>query len=636
MHNSFRNYRQAMAFYAVALITIVLTALPAHAQYKALTWEFDDEKVIGFAQQPARDDVVPGEFIIDPPTLQNLGFRWYIEGDTNANAQVAVVYRVKGDAQWKEAQPLLRVQQEIVKRFSYREIYNHFRTGNLFAGSVLFLKPGTEYEVRFTMTDPDGGAPAEPKVVSVTTRQEPKAYESGRTLHIYPEDYQGKKKAADADIYKDIPSAYEAATPGDIILLHEGIHKAKGAPYVLAKSGEHGKPIVFRGEGAQKSIIEGEDMKAELFHIPGGNHLMFEDLGVRNFHMFIQTGHPRVVDNKGPGASWLTVRRCDVKDVIRGIWTYSVKSENWYIADNVFTGVDKNAQWYPRTKDYMGGSHTAVNVIGKGHVVCYNRVTQFSDSIAINNITPPAEIDAMSVSIDFYRNDLSKAMDDTIEADYGCHNVRVYENLLYNTHTAISLQPSFGGPIYFIRNVAYGISVLNFKWNNQPTGILAYHNTLVSAGNAFNTPTWSNAKVFNNLLMGNGGMINGGTFTPEKTMMDYNGYGSIPRDDRPSVRWYHGSSERLMLQTLEAFTKATGYESHGIQVSPDIFVHGPAVVRGTTYQPADFDLRLKPDANAVNAGLKLANINDDFTGDAPDLGAFEAGADMPHYGPRDK
>src|SRR3984957_1568776 len=37
--------------------------------------------------------VKPGEFIVDHPKLINLGFEWFIDGDDNRNAQVAVSYR---------------------------------------------------------------------------------------------------------------------------------------------------------------------------------------------------------------------------------------------------------------------------------------------------------------------------------------------------------------------------------------------------------------------------------------------------------------------------------------------------------------------------------------------------------------
>lgn len=55
---------------------------------------------------------------------------------------------------------------------------------------------------------------------------------------------------------------------------------------------------------------------------------------------------------------------------------------------------------------------------------------------------------------------------------------------------------------------------------------------------------------------------------------------------------------------------------------------------GATCEPPQWDLRLQPDSRAVDAGVCLPNINDDYTGDAPGLGAFELDRPMPHYGPR--
>ena len=43
--------------------------------------------------QAAGNRTTTGEFVIDPPTLINLGFEWFIEGDDNRNAAVAVRYR---------------------------------------------------------------------------------------------------------------------------------------------------------------------------------------------------------------------------------------------------------------------------------------------------------------------------------------------------------------------------------------------------------------------------------------------------------------------------------------------------------------------------------------------------------------
>jgi hypothetical protein len=50
--------------------------------------------------------------LIEPPTLINLGFEWFIEGDDNRNAVVEVSYRKQGDTGWSSALPLLRLHGE--------------------------------------------------------------------------------------------------------------------------------------------------------------------------------------------------------------------------------------------------------------------------------------------------------------------------------------------------------------------------------------------------------------------------------------------------------------------------------------------------------------------------------------------
>jgi hypothetical protein len=46
------------------------------------------------------------------------------------------------------------------------------------------------------------------------------------------------------------------------------------------------------------------------------------------------------------------------------------------------------------------------------------------------------------------------------------------------------------------------------------------------------------------------------------------------------------------------------------------------------------DLRLAPRSRAVDAGVVLPGLTDGFAGRAPDLGAYEQGKELPHYGPR--
>ena len=46
------------------------------------------------------------------------------------------------------------------------------------------------------------------------------------------------------------------------------------------------------------------------------------------------------------------------------------------------------------------------------------------------------------------------------------------------------------------------------------------------------------------------------------------------------------------------------------------------------------DLLPRAGTAVVDAGLRLPNVNDGFRGRAPDIGAYEAGSDLPHFGPR--
>ena len=55
-------------------------------------------------------------------------------------------------------------------------------------------------------------------------------------------------------------AAYEKARPGDVILLHAGVYQG---PFELNKSGEPGRPIVFRGAGDGEAVLEGDGGKAD-------------------------------------------------------------------------------------------------------------------------------------------------------------------------------------------------------------------------------------------------------------------------------------------------------------------------------------------------------------------------------------
>ncbi|MDD9997408.1 MAG: hypothetical protein OXQ89_06640, partial [Rhodospirillaceae bacterium] len=184
------------------------------------------------ALPPSPEAVVAGELLTEPPTLHNLGFEWFIQGDSNRNASVAVSYRPRGQTAWAAAMPLLRLQRERIYAVSRVDLI----APNMFAGSVLDLLPDTEYEVRFAMSDPDGVHGTAERVLTVRTRAEPEPWTGGRVFHVYPHGHEGPKIEPS---FEGLMCAYNfwcAGTdwatagrprvrPGDTILVHAGVYR---------------------------------------------------------------------------------------------------------------------------------------------------------------------------------------------------------------------------------------------------------------------------------------------------------------------------------------------------------------------------------------------------------------------------
>src|SRR5687767_6546379 len=137
----------------------------------------------------AEDRTTAREFIAEPPTLVSLGFEWQIDGDDNRNATVSVSYRRRGEQDWKAGPPLLRIGNERINENAL-----HYMTPNGFAGSLFELEPGSNYEARFVLSDPDGVSGRTERIVSVRTRVEPMPAAGGKVYHVYPPGHKGERQ----------------------------------------------------------------------------------------------------------------------------------------------------------------------------------------------------------------------------------------------------------------------------------------------------------------------------------------------------------------------------------------------------------------------------------------------------------
>jgi hypothetical protein len=668
---------------------------------------------VSVAAAPRQDPVEPGEFVIENPTLINLGFEWFIRGDDNRNAKVDVSYRKHGETTWKQGLPLLRLQGERI--YQNQGVFD-VQSPNMFAGSILDLQPDTPYEARFVLSDPDGVRTQRKgtltKIVTVRTRPEPRPYAGGRTFHVYPKGYQGTKMEPAFDALMcaynyycgggdTVTAGRPRVKPGDTILVHGGLYKYHPeyytgdisinattpfeGTYYLTASGTPEKPIVIKGAGDGEVIFDGNG-NFNLFNVKAANYNYFEGVTIRNTDIGIWAGTQFIAGSKG-----LTVKKSRFENVNIGIFTNYSGSSNFYIADNYFMGRDDskhlfgwNGNFWAQFNGVDGqvfppklDSYTAVRLYGPGHVVSYNYVANFHDGIDIEtygnpdgshaidgpHYPPKGFWDRRPVAIDFYNNYMTNFHDNAFEIDGSMHNVRVMRNMMVNSAShPFCNQPAIGGPIYWIRNIAYHAPGGSTRMTNGAAGVLFYNNSILTETAAGSS---ANSHWRNNLMLGENSApaifsVNTNT---NYSSSDYNGFRTNP-GAAFSFQWnspptniladYSGllvarprgsvsanpTLETRRFKTLAEYSHATGQDQHSVEVDYDIFVN----VKGldaqdlkkvqALYRAEDFDFRLKPGSAPIDRGVVLPNITEEFTGQAPDLGALELGQPLPHYGPR--
>ncbi len=527
----------------------------------------------------AGNATIPGEVTAPYPTIINLAIEWKIEGDDNLNGAVHVRYRPAGAATWLDAMPLRRVpagQSQTTNPVFHWE--------NKHSGSIFDLQPGTLYEIHLKLEDPEGGS-AE-RVIEARTRPVPRA-------------------PAEAPTRRAGPGELSSATPGEILLLNPGDY----GRFVATRDGEPGRPIVYRSEDGAAAF--------ESISLNGRKHIYLEGLTIRTSGTAISMN----------GSEGCVVRRSRIKA------TYGIRAssppgaKNSYIADNIIEGPT------PWINPAMGASGDnigeGIQMTGPGNVIAHNRVTGFRDCISFMEDTGVHE----QIAIDVYGNDIYSGADDAVEADFCFHNCRVMRNRITNSFVGLSSQPGLGGPIYFIRNSMYNLTHVPFKLHRFSHGDVVLHNTTVKVGDGmacFTSQPFDHAWFRNNLSIGGPpGEPTYGGYSPGSGMAaNMANPGPHSSFDYDAVGAYEVPF-RTRIGRLDFFQA----EPHGVRIEWDVF-EGVAFPNPAIPEREPADLRPRPGAKVVDAGLRLANINDDFLGEGPDIGAYEAGQPLPLYGPR--
>jgi hypothetical protein len=352
-------------------------------------------------------------------TLTAASLLWEIAGDANQNATAQLEFRRQGTTAWRPALDLARVN------------YDDGTTRvNRLAGSIFGLAPGTVYEVRATLSDPDGGS--ETLVTTLTTRTVPKMLSGGTVVDVFP--------------HQDLNALAAIARPGDTLLLHAGDYASgpTGGSLRISASGTAQRPILFRayGDGA--------------VHLPPIN-VAADNVWLDELHV-TQTDSSRHALTSSSGRP---VGVVVTRSTLRNGWhQIDAQGNDYFLADNTLTGAGQNL-----SKEGIQFHHD-----GRGHVAAFNDISQVSDGISYGH-----------GNIDVHNNRIHHVYDDFIEPDYAWDNYRIWENFGWaGGPSGISFQPMKGGPWYVMRNQITGTTYNPFKLRTGSGPKYIVGNTIVS------------------------------------------------------------------------------------------------------------------------------------------------------------
>lgn len=305
-----------------------------------------------------------------------------------------------------------------------------------------------------------------------------------------------------------------------------------------------------------------------------------------------------------------TIERCSFNE-------WPVDTMMW---DAIKQGEPFGSEPYENGGVVMEGDHT----VYYGNVIRSNRFEHMFDGAHLfsdDHLAPTEDLD-------FHDNIVLNCGDDGVETDGVGSNCRIYSNVFSNFLTGISVAPAALGPTYIVRNALlrwrsipsvegedgrfYGYPIkLNHQMREDPwtSSVYLYHNTCFTDepgldGFLFSYYWWywTNIVSRNNIYAGTSYALRN---VNEQDPVDFDYDDLFTTASNRFIQWF-----RADFSDLAAFTQATGQERHGLTLNPRFVEPG--------------NIQLRADSPLINRGIVIPGINDNFSGSAPDIGAFES------------
>lgn len=284
---------------------------------------------------------------------------------------------------------------------------------------------------------------------------------------------------------------------------------------------------------------------------------------------------------------------------------------------------------------------------GRGNIIRYNFISGGCDGITCPDIPGDS---TTSRHFDIHNNIFGPGSDDAFEVDGNAANIRIWENEMYGAANGISVASPCYGPVYIFNNVMHDFRKtiyqyvvnsitmvtdtvpasplkLNAAYCDIPGSVYFLHNTVDAGPDSYgflvqqpqSKSSWNKVVAKNNIFLNSGNHYSLWVRATDSIDFDYNlyfnPYGFSARKDRPNYGEY---KTMLDVQTNilgNIMVAKSGIEKHG-------FVSDP---RNGWFNYTLKDYHLNSNSTAIDRGIAIKGINDDFMGTSPDVGAFEYG-----------
>jgi parallel beta-helix repeat protein len=607
------------------------------------------------------------------PTINSAGIIITYQGDENGNNKASVRFKAAADGAWRDGHPL-----------------SPLRGLKQLAGSLVYLKPDTEYEAIIAVEDPDGVDRSELRTV-FKTRSEPSDMQGGGRILYVSLDGDDRNPGSFEQPWRTISRAVSELQPSDTLYLRGGIYYVDEGIEVTC-SGLPGRYVTIEGYPGEIAILYGSDRDildgrvewieyrgevyfVEVYREPtyiaqGVNRLYrytsLEDLlaakiGCRGgwFHdpsthrLYVATldgTHPseaelhvsfvdhlirisgnyvRIANIEVAYASrGITVSRgyggciiegCHIHNVNIGI-LLSYRASDCIIQDNIIwdTGIIK-WPWNMVKGTEAEGAGISLSHAGPGNIVRFNRIEGL-----FNGVEASSWGDLYNTTIirdaDIHDNYILNVGDDGLEPEGSGINLRMWNNFIVNPLCAISLAPITYGPTYIFRNICVDFRLMGVKLNSGYASSgwkYVYHNTFYSSITQ-PSPEWGQTP-----------MGIGDTSAKFSHLITHNNIFHLSSDNYVLADLvYDGSNydyDNMYISGLHSrfvTIKGIDYTLYTLKTLLNLERNGISADSHFT-SPDRMDFRLAPNSPCIDAGVYIPNFNDNYYGNAPDIGAIE-------------